>query len=310
MTTMLFQSDIDRGRWWAEELGKRIPDLSLRVWPEIGEVDEIDYALVWKPELGLLASLPNLKAIFSLGAGVDHIFRDPDLPADVPITRVVDPNLTARMTEYVVLHVLRYHRRQPEYDAYQAKGEWHELDQPTAAERQVGIMGLGELGADSARILAEIGFHVAGWSRSPKDLPGIESFHGADGLARFLAGTEILVCLLPLTVETENILDAKLFAGLPSGACLINAARGGHLADDDLIPALDSGQLAGATLDVFREEPLPADHPFWRHPGITITPHVASISDPRSIADQVADNIRRFEAGEPLLNVVDPAAGY
>ncbi|MCP4328661.1 MAG: glyoxylate/hydroxypyruvate reductase A [Alphaproteobacteria bacterium] len=310
MTTVLFQSDIDRGQWWRDELGRHVPDLDLRVWPEIGDKDDIDYALVWRPEIGLLRSLPKLKAILSLGAGVDHIFRDPDLPPGVPIARIVDPNLTARMTEYVLLYVLRYHRQVPTYEAFQADRIWRMLDQPAAGERPVGIMGLGELGADAGRQLADLGFDVAGWSRTKKDIAGIESFHGADGLETFLARTEILICLLPLTAATEGILGASLFAGLPDGAYLINAARGRHLVEEDLIPALDSGRLAGATLDVFREEPIPADHPFWRHPRITITPHVASISDPRSVAGLVADNIRRVEAGDQPLNLVDPAAGY
>jgi len=310
MITVLFQSDVDRGDWWGEELGKRLPGVELRIWPDIGDKADIDYALVWMPELGLLRSLPNLKAILSLGAGVDHIFRDPDLPPGVPIARVVDPELTARMTEFVLLHVLRYHRQQPAYDAQQIEARWRQLHQPAAHDRRVGIMGMGELGADAGRRLVDLDFRVAGWSRSAKEIAGIEGFHGADGLEPFLARTEILVCLLPLTPATENILDAALFAGLPEGAHVLNVARGGHLVDDDLIAALDSGHLAGATLDVFREEPLPADHPFWRHPKITVTPHVASISDPRSAADLIADSIRRVEAGQPALNVVDPAAGY
>jgi len=310
MTTLFFQSDIDRGDWWREELEKRLPGIEVRVWPDIGDKTSIDYALVWLPEKGLLGSLPKLKAILSLGAGVDHIFRDPDLPPGVPIARVVDPNLTARMTEYVLLHVLRYHRQQPAYDALQAAARWEELDQPAAHDRTVGIMGLGELGGDAARALVALGFKVAAWSRREKELAGVESFAGDDGLAPFLAKSEILVCLLPLTPETTGILGAALFDRLPTGACLINAARGRHLVEDDLIPALESGQLAYATLDVFRAEPLPADHPFWRDPRITVTPHIASISDPRSVADLVAENIRRVEAGERPLNEVDPAVGY
>lgn len=310
MTTLLFQSHIDRGEWWADELARRIPDLEMRLWPELGDRAAIDYALVWMPEKGLLKSLPNLRAVFSLGAGVDHIFRDPDLPRGVPICRVVDPNLTQRMTEYVLLHVLRYHRQQPAYAALQAEGKWEELDQPAAADRRVGIMGLGALGADAARHLVGLGFQVAGWSRTRKEIAGVESFAGTAALDAFLHDLDILVCLLPLTPATEGILDKDLFARLKPGACLINAARGGHLVEADLIPALDSGRLGAATLDVFREEPLPVGHPFWRHPKITVTPHVASISDPRSVADQVAENVRRAEAGEPLLNVVDPAVGY
>ena len=310
MTTLLFNSEIDSSDWWQTELIKRVPGVDIRLLPDIGDPSDIDYALVWRPPLGLLRSLPNLRAIFSLGAGVDGIFRDPDLPPGVPVARVIDRNLTARMTEFVLLHTLRYHRQQPSYDTFQARAEWHELHQPAPEDRGVGIMGLGELGADAARALIGMGFNVAGWSRTAKEIAGVENFHGPEGLAPFLARSEILICLLPLTPATEGILNADLFAALPRGAFVINVARGGHLVEDDLIPALDSGQLAGATLDVFHQEPLPADHPFWGHAGVTITPHVASISDPRSVADLVAENIRRVEAGDSPLNVVDPAAGY
>jgi glyoxylate/hydroxypyruvate reductase A len=307
---LLFKSDSDRADWWREELGRRLPDLEFRVWPESGDPREIEFAAVWKMKPGVLRTFPNLRFIFSLGAGVDHIFLDPDLPKGVPICRVIDTNLTQRMTEYVVLHVLRYHRRQPEFDALQKRHEWGELYSPTAGERGVGIMGLGELGADAARKLVGLGFKVMGWSRTAKRIDGVESFHGEAGLAPFLAQSEILVCLLPLTPETENILDAELFAQLPEGACLINAARGGHLVDDDLLAALESGCLGYAALDVFRTEPLPPGHPFWGHPRITVSPHIASITDPRTVADLIVENVRRHRAGEPLLYVVHPEVGY
>ncbi len=307
---LLFKSEIDRADWWAAELAKLEPELEVRVWPDVGDPADIEFALVWMHEPGSLKAFPNLKGIFSLGAGVDHIFRDPDLPPGVPITRVVDPDLTDRMTEYVLLHVLRYHRQQPAYDAQQARGEWRELHQPAAHDRRVGVMGLGVLGRDAAGRLADLGFRVAGWSRSAKEIEGVETFHGRDGLDAFLARTDILVCLLPLTPATEDILDARLFARLPEGAYLINAARGRHLVEEDLLAALDSGRIAGATLDVFRREPLPPEHPFWRHPKVTVTPHIASITDPRSVARQVVENIHRLRAGRPPLHRVDPAAGY
>ncbi|HUC63499.1 MAG TPA: glyoxylate/hydroxypyruvate reductase A, partial [Alphaproteobacteria bacterium] len=293
-----------------EELGKRLPDLELRVWPEIGDPAEIEFAAVWRAKAGMLKSLPNLRFIFSLGAGVDHVLLDPDLPQGVPICRVVDPYLTQRMSEYVALHVLRYHRRQPEFDAQQMRGEWKELYFPTAPERKIGIMGLGELGADAAAKLKALGFDVAGWTRSPKTLPGVASFHGPEGLGPFLARSEILVCLLPLTAETRGILSKALFARLPKGAALINCARGAHLVEGDLIPALESGQLSYATLDVFTPEPLAPNHPFWRHPRITVSPHVASITDPRTVVQLIAENVRRYRAGEPLLHLVDVKRGY
>ncbi|MFI5021725.1 MAG: 2-hydroxyacid dehydrogenase [Alphaproteobacteria bacterium] len=228
----------------------------------------------------------------------------------MPICRAVDEFLTLRMSEYVALHVLRYHRRQPELEELQRRGEWKELYTPTASERAVGIMGLGALGANAARALAGLGFKVAGWSRTPKRLEGVESFHGAAGLAPFLARSEILVCLLPLTRATEGILRATLFAGLPKGAALINAARGKHLVEADLLAALASSQLAYAALDVYQTEPLPPEHPFWRHPRITLSPHIASITDPRTTAALVAENVRRYRAGEPLLYTVDAELGY
>ena len=307
---LLFKSDSDRVDWWKRELKERMPEMEVRFWPEVGNPAEIEFALVWNMPHGALARFPHLRAIFSLGAGVDHLFADPALPKQVPICRVVDKYLTQRMTEYVVLHVLRYHRRQPELEELQRRGEWNELYSPTASERGVGIMGLGELGADAARHLAALGFKVAGWSRSPKELPGIESFHGAAGRAPFLASCEILVCLLPLTRETEGILDQALFVGLPKGAALINAARGKHLVEADLLAALASGQLAYAALDVFQQEPLPPEHPFWRHPRITLSPHIASLTDPRTISATVAENVRRCRAGEPLLYAVDSELGY
>ena len=307
---LLFLSKVDRADWWRQELTARVPSLEMRFWPETGAREDIDFALVWKPPKGEMRRYPNLKAIFSLGAGVDHLLRDPELPAGVPLCRIVDRALTTQMSEYVLLHVLRYHRQQPLFDRQQEAHEWRDQPQLRARERPVGIMGMGVLGRDAAAKLVALDFAVAGWSRSPKSLPGVESFHGADGLAPFLARSEILVCLLPLTQATEGILNRDTFARLPEGAALINVARGGHLVEDDLIPALNAGRLSAATLDVFRREPLPADHAFWADPRITVTPHVASIADPRSVADQVAENIRRARAGAPLLNVVDPAVGY
>ena len=308
--TLLFWSDIDPADWWGEELRRLVPDLGFRVWPDTGDPGEIEFALVWEPALGGLRAFPNLKAIFSLGAGVDHLLRDPDLPHGVPITRVVDPNMTQRMTEYVVLHVLRYHRQHDDYVDQQRRRDWTMRPQPAPGDRRVGVMGQGELGGSAARALAALGLDVAGYSRTPKQIEGVTGFEGADGLAPFLERSEILVNLLPLTPGLENILDAALFAALPAGAFLINAGRGRHLVEADLLAALDSGRLGGATLDVFREEPLPDDHGFWSHPKITVTPHVAAIADPRFIARQVADNIARARRGQPLLHVVDPAVGY
>jgi glyoxylate/hydroxypyruvate reductase len=273
---LLFASDADSADDWRIELAKHLPDLDLRVWPELGDPTEIDAALVWRPPAGLLDRLPNLRIVLSLGAGVDHVFADPSLPPGVPIVRLVDPYMTTAMSEYVQLQVLRLHRREFEYRAQQQARLWRPLPQPNAEQRRVGVLGLGVLGGDAALKLKVLGFDVHGWSRTERKLPGIHCFHGSDGLGALLARTEILVCLLPLTPATEGILDAALFARLPHGAALINCARGRHLVEADLLAALDSGRLGAAVLDVCRDEPLPPDHPFWRHERILLTPHVAA----------------------------------
>jgi glyoxylate/hydroxypyruvate reductase A len=307
---LLFRSTVDSAARWRAQLTRLTQQLDIRVWPEIGNPMEIDYALVWRPEPGFLASLPNLKLILSLGAGVDHLLGDPQLPRHILIVRLVDPHMTDAMSEYVVLQALRLHRRDLDYRAQQEAGIWRELDQQNAAERRVGILGLGELGQDAAKKLKALGFDVAGWSRSEKNLGGIASYAGAAGLPPLLGRSEILICLLPLTTETEGILNANTLALLPKGAALVNAARGAHLVEEDLLAALASGQISAAVLDVFRQEPLPAGHPFWRHPRVIITPHVAAFTNPVTAAPIILDNIRRFEDGRPLLNQVDLARGY
>ncbi|MEC9347722.1 MAG: glyoxylate/hydroxypyruvate reductase A [Pseudomonadota bacterium] len=310
MPTLLFHSPADSAGWWRDVLSEAMPELGFRAWPDTGDAGAIDYALVWKPKPGLLASLPNLRAILSLGAGVDHIFADPHLPAGVPICRVVDDNMTMRMREWVLLQVLMHHRQQRAYDEQQRNRIWKDRPQPHAGERRVGVMGLGVLGGDAARQLKAVGFDVAGWSRTPRRIEGVTCYHGQDGLHAFLARTEILVSLLPLTPETTGILDADAFARMPRGASIINAGRGGQVVETDLLAALDSAQLSEATLDVFATEPLPQESRLWSHPRVTVTPHVAASTDPRSVVHQVVANIRRIEAGEAPLNTVDPARGY
>lgn len=310
MPTLLFHSPADSAGWWRDVIAEAMPELGFRAWPQTGDPADIDYALVWKPGPGLLGGLPNLRAILSLGAGVDHIFADPHLPAGVPICRVVDDNLTLRMREWVLLQVLMHHRQQRAYDAQQRNRIWEARPQPHAGERRVGVMGLGVIGGDSARHLCNVGFDVAGWSRTQHRIAGIRCFHGAEGLHAFLARTEILVCLLPLTPETTGILNADAFARMPRGASIINAGRGGQVVEADLLAALDGGQIAEATLDVFATEPLPQDSLLWTHPGVTVTPHVAAATDPRSVVHQVIENIRRIESGLVPLNTVDPVRGY
>jgi len=310
---LVFISKSDKKAAWRDSLQAQLPDLEFLIWPdEISDADKasIDYALVWRPPTGVLKTFPNLKAILSLGAGVDGVLVDPELPTHIPVCRLVDRCLTQGMTEYVLYHVIRQHRRFGDYEKMTAAGEWDVFTQEDARRRGVGILGLGELGRDAAEKLVALDYDVASWSRSPKDVAGVTSFHGADGLDDFLARTQILICLLPLTDETQGIINAEHLAKLPKGAYVINCARGAHVVDDDLLAALDSGHIAGATLDVFNEEPLPKDHAYWTHPKVIMTPHAASLTVPHSAAEYVAENIRLIEAGETPMNIVDLTTGY
>lgn len=300
---------------WRERFSALLPDLPIVALDEPFDRRAVHYVASWKHPEGSLAGLPNLAAIFSLGAGVDHIFADSRLP-EVPIARVVDPDLTARMSEYVVLHCLMHLRQQRRYDRQQLAKSWDDdRHQPAARSVRVGIMGLGELGLDAARKLQMIGFDVAGWSRSHKDVDGLVTFAGSDDMLAFLGRTDILVCLLPLTPDTRGMLNADLFAALAQngrlgGPFLINAGRGGLQVEADILAALDAGTLKGAALDVFESEPLPAESPLWSHPAVTVTPHNAAMSEPEAIAPLIAAQIRRLQAGEPLEHMVDPTRGY
>ena len=295
---------------WIPVLQRLEPSRSVRLWPDTGPEDEVEYVLTWRPAPGDLQRYPNLKAIFNLGAGVDALLKDETLPAHVPVIRLVDQGLTQGMSEYVLMHVLRYHRRGPELEEAQRRSRWEPLTYPLARDRKVGILGLGVLGSDAARKLVALDFDVAGWSRSPKSVDGVESFHGAEGLNPFLNRTEILACLLPLTKETTGIVNATTLAQLPKGAAIINAGRGGHVVQDDLLAALDSGHIAYATLDVFTPEPLPNEHPFWTHPRVTVTPHIASNTQLETAVQVVLEGIRRIERGELPENIVDRGLGY
>lgn len=313
MAILFLLSDWDAAPW-VRRLRKILPHQEIRTSLDEGPLDDIDYALVWKPPPGQLRKLPNLKVIFSLGAGVDHVFEDPDLP-DVPVVRVIDENLTMRMSEYVLLHVLMHHRKQRAYDELQNNKDWKEYPQAAACEVRVGILGLGTLGQDAACKLKVLGFQVAGWSRSKKQLDGITCFCGEDGLDTFLGTTDILVCLLPLTPQTKGILNRDLFKRLARNGplkapVLINAGRGGLQIETDILECLENGDLGAATLDVFETEPLPKTNPLWNHPKVTVTPHNASVSHPDSICRNIVDQITAFESGAPLRNIVDPKQGY
>lgn len=299
---------------WIHALRSRAPERTIHLAGDAFDPADIRYALVWKPEPGLLASLPNLEVIYSPGAGVDHLTSDPDLP-DLPVVRIADPDLTGRMTEWVVFQVLLHHRQYFHYAAAQAEGRWAARRQWPASAVRVGVMGLGVLGGEAARTLCALGFAVGGWSRRPKSLPGIETWSGPAELAAFLARTDILVSLLPLTPATAGMIDARMIDGLAKdgplgGPVLINAGRGACQVEADIDAALRDGRLAGASLDVFAHEPLPADSPLWRAPNLVITPHVAAESDPAALSACVLASIAAHEAGRPLENLLDRAAGY
>ncbi len=315
MSAFLFVTPTWDGEAWAGHLRKVMPARSVRVWPDMGNVDDVHYVAAWLPPANVVKSLPNLKVIFSLGAGVDAILSDPSLPQDKPIVRVNDPDLTMRMSEHVVMQVLMHHRQQRKLDANQAAKIWDQFPQHAASALRVGVMGLGVLGADVARKLSMMGFPTAGWSRTSKAVEGVECFAGAAELDAFLARTDVLVCLLPATAETDGILNRaliqKLSRGGPFGApTLINAGRGRQQVEEDILQALEAGELHAASLDVFRKEPLPDDSAFWTHPKVFLTPHSAADSDPQTICKYVAQQIARFEEDGSLQNVVDRQRGY
>lgn len=295
---------------WRRLLGAALPDLEVRVMPEIGDPAKIEIAALAHPPAGLLAKLPNLRLIISLLAGAEALLADPALPKDVPLVRSGEPDGDEMMSESALLHVLRHHRQLHEYALSQARREWRPERRVRASERKVGVMGLGAIGLPAARLLASHGFDVAGWTRNPRQVDGIAVYHGRDQLPAFLGRSEILVNLLALTPATQNILDRSAFAMLPKGASIINLARGQHVVEDDLIAALDAGQLAAATLDVFRVEPLPPSSPLWSHPRVTVMPHVARRLEPARIARRIVENVERLRRGAPLLYPIDRAAGY
>ncbi|MEC7488834.1 MAG: glyoxylate/hydroxypyruvate reductase A [Pseudomonadota bacterium] len=288
-----------------------LPELDIRVWPDaVGNPDDVEVALAWLPPPGVFAGFVHLKAILSLGAGVEHILKDPKLPVGIPIARLIDPGLRSGMVEFVTMEVLRHHRRERDYRAQQKEREWRLLGQTPSRDRCIGILGLGHLGEICAITLKRFGFRVSGWSRSDKFIEGVDTLTGEDGLFAMLERSDILICLLPLTPQTEDILDATTMGALPKGAVVINVGRGQHLVDEALIKMLDSGHLSAATLDVYREEPLPNEHPFWAHPKITMYPHAAAWSLPSSAAPVIVDNIRRVSTGQDLFGQIDRIRGY
>lgn len=299
---------------WVSALRHTLPGRDIVSFPDFSDPESIEYALVWSPKSGVLNDFPNLKALFSLGAGVDHLLAIKNLP-DVPIARIVDPDLTSCMSEWIVGQVLLHHRKVLQYQAFQSQAKWAELNQPSAREVHVGIMGLGELGRDSADILCRLGFTVHGWSRTPKQLPNVSCFHGTDGMEEFLTSTDVLVCLLPLTPETQGLVNGAILRKLRSNGALggpvfINAGRGKIHVEQDVLNALEDGTLKGASLDVFEVEPLPTSSALWGLPNLVITPHAASVSNPEALSRLIARQIQTFENNGTLDFLVDVNRGY
>ncbi len=305
-------SEVLNMQYLADAFKALSPGIDLRMGTDLGALEDIDAAVCWYPPHGLLAQFPSLKLVQSLAAGIDHILADADLPRALPLCRIVDPDMASGMTAYVSWAVVQHHRAMQAFVDSSLAGRW--AIQPVVSPRRhrVGIAGLGTLGMACAKALSAIGYAVRGWSRSAKtDLPnGVTGFHGEAQLGAFLEGCDTLVCLLPLTPQTQGFLNAALFEQLPRGAHLINVGRGDHLVEADLLTALASGQLSAATLDAFSQEPLPASHPFWDEPRILITPHIATSTDPRVIAQQTLDNFASIEHGRRPPNQVDLARGY
>jgi glyoxylate/hydroxypyruvate reductase A len=304
---ILFVAGAEEPEAWVPALRERLPEWRVLTEEDAFEPDEVVIAIVANPPPGALRDLPALRLVQSLWMGVDALVADPTVPPDVPIARMVDPAMTRQMPEAALAHVLFLHRLGHVYARQQRERVWRQWPQPSAGARRVGVLGLGELGTRTATLLATCGFHVYGWSRTAKDIEGVEAH---TDLETVLERSEILVNLLPLTEHTRGLLDASRLSRLPDGACLVNLARGAHVVDADLLAALDAGRLRHAILDVFAEEPLPPEHPYWTHPAVSVLPHVAAQSTPESCLPVVVENARRLASGLPLLHLVDRAAGY
>jgi glyoxylate/hydroxypyruvate reductase A len=310
MSLVLLCARKDQLEGWRRELPPAMPGETIEIWPEVSDPANVDIALAARVPAGAWPTLPNLRFVASLWAGVDRLIADPEFPRDVRLTRLIDPALTAQMVESVVLHVLSAHRLAPRYLRQQRQVEWAQHHQPAASDRTVAILGFGELGAACAQALLPFGFRLTGWTRTPRTHPRVALQHGDEGLRNVLRGADIVVVLLPATRATRHLLDAERLGQLRAGASIVNVGRGSVIDDDALVAALDAGRIEAAILDVFHTEPLPREHPFWRHERVWVYPHVAAETDPRSASRVVADTIRRYRAGAPLPEEVDLAQGY
>ena len=290
-----------------QRLLQALPDTTIEIWPDIAKPEAVEFAVVWKQPEGSLTNFKNLKAIQCFGAGVDAILADPTLPA-LPIARIVDANLTETMVRYLDGVLGHYRLRLDQFSSRQRQQQWK--PQSPRQLRRICVLGLGELGGAAAKHFSAAGYHVSGWARTAKQLEGVQCFSGQAELAQAVAEADVVICLLPLTAETENLLDGHFFNQLKTGAIFINVARGAIVDDAALLSALDSGKLQAACLDVFRQEPLPEAHPFWLHPAILITPHVSAVTNVSTVVQQIADNYRLSQQGQTLLNPVDIKRGY
>jgi len=308
---LIFNLDrlIGNAETWRAVLAEKVPDLEVRIWPDVGDPSDIEYLAFMRPDFDVLPLLPNLKAMFTRSAGVDSFIDHPRLPK-VPLGKVEPSGGDPMMTEYVVMHVLRFHREMPAYQVRQANKEWHTGPIVRPEERRIGFLGYGMMAKAPALVLKSLEFDVSAWVRTPKEDAEVRLFHGPDQLEPFLNQTDIAVCLLPLTKETEGIFCARTFAMMPEGAMLVNVGRGKHVVEEDLIDALDSGQLSYAALDALWPEPLPPESPLWLHPKVTVMPHVARRPTVTQLVTEIAANIRRLEAGQALMQEIDVATGY
>jgi glyoxylate/hydroxypyruvate reductase A len=307
--SVLYKSDPVRGRVWAQILAERAPDIEFRIWPDTGDPQRVEYLVAWEPPAGWITAFCNVKVLFSSGAGVDQLDLA-SVPAHIQVVRMVEPGIVQGVVEYVLMSVLMLHRQMPQYLRQQAAREWRSVKVAQASGFRVGVMGLGVLGQAVLQRLGDFGYARLGWSRTAREIAGVATFAGDEGLEEFLASCDVLVCLLPLTQETRGILGRRVFSALPAGASLINAGRGAHLHEAALLEALDSGRLSQAILDVAEPEPLPPTHPFWKHSRIIVTPHIAGSTQPETAALVLLDNLRRHQRGEPLHAAIDRSLGY